>query len=74
MASYKLTFTDGRSTWSTDSKTIYNTHQSVNEEITSGFEKDKDYMITVTVSTLYGNVSSSTNFSKYMIVTLQECY
>ena len=74
MASYQLTFTDGRSSWSTDTKLIYNTHQSINEEITSGIEKDRDYTITVTVSTLYGNVSSSTNFSKYITVNIQDYY
>jgi len=37
----------------------------VKKEIETGFMVDRDYTVTATVYTEYGNMSSSANFSKF---------
>ena len=51
-------------TWSTDYKPIVDTSQQVEEEIETGFEMDKNYIVIVTVMSDYGNFTSKGSFSK----------
>ena len=52
--------------WSTNPKAITSTSHQVKENVEDGLEMEKDYIVTVTVLTEYGNVSSSSNFSEAM--------
>ena len=63
-ATYVITFDDGHAAWSTSPKEITNTGLEVEEDIESGLDRDKNYTVTVTVTTDYGTITSSTNFSK----------
>ena len=63
-ATYVLTLDDDNVTWSTRPKAITNTSQQVEEDIESGLDRDKYYTVTVTVTTDYGTITSSANFSK----------
>ena len=72
-ASYLLTFTthndddDNETSWSTESKSLTAPHEVVVEEIESErFQLEKNYTVTVTITTALGNVSSSAAvFSKW---------
>ena len=44
---------------------ITDNSQNVKKEIEIGFIIDRDYTVTATVYTEYGNISSSANFSKF---------
>ena len=68
IASYVLSYTDGRDTWSVDPEP-FTPGEVIKDEIeteSNGIVLEREYTLTATVITEYGNVSSHTVFGKFI--------
>ena len=64
-ASYVMSFTSGDETWSRDPVTISDTQREVKEDTETGFVRNKNYTLTVTIVIPdYDNITSSDDFSE----------